>query len=292
MSSSDVLQRFLFEHAPVRGVSVRLEATWQAVLARHDYPPPVRQLLGELMAAVALLSATLKFEGRLVAQLQGHGPVTLLVVEATSGRTLRAIAHWNAEPEDYDLPALLGDGRLVITVEPENGGERYQGIVELAGDSVAETMSNYLMQSEQLGTHVWLAADEEQAAGLLIQKLPGDEVVADADLYNRVVHLTETVTTPELLGLSAESLIKRLYHEEDVRLFDSEPVCFRCTCSRGRVADMLRSLGSDEVHAILLEQDQVEVACEFCNQKYRFDAVDVEQLFAADVSPGTPTSFH
>lgn len=292
MTENDVLRRFLFEHAPVRGVSVRLDATWRAVLARHDYPAPVRQLLGELMVAVALLSATLKFKGRLVAQLQGHGPVTLLVVEATSERTLRAIAHWNAEPEHYDLPALLGDGRLVITVEPEGAGERYQGIVELAGDSVAETMSNYLMQSEQLGTHVWLAADDERAAGLLLQKLPSEEEAEDADLFNRAVHLAETVTVPELLELPAQRLLKRLFFEEDVRLFESEPVCFRCTCNRERVANMLRSLGSDEVHTILLEQGQVEVACEFCNQKYQFDAVDVEQLFAAAVPPDTPATYH
>ncbi|HEB58291.1 MAG TPA: Hsp33 family molecular chaperone HslO [Gammaproteobacteria bacterium] len=292
MNDNDVLRRFLFEAAPVRGVSVRLDATWRAVLMRHDYPPAIRQLLGELMAAVALLSATLKFEGRLVAQLQGHGPVTLLVVEATSQRTLRAIAHWNEEPKRYDLAAMLGDGRLVITVEPEGGGERYQGIVELAGDTVAETMSNYLMQSEQLGTHVWLAADDQQAAGLLIQKLPSDATAEDADLYNRVVHLAETITVPELLELPARDLLRRLFHEEDVRLFETEPVCFRCTCNRDRVASMLRALGSEEVHSILLEQDRVEVACEFCNQKYRFDAVDVEQLFATDMSPGTPGTFH
>ncbi len=288
MSEGDTLRRFVFEHAPIRGEVVHLDATWRAVTRRHDYPPPLRALLGEMMAAVALLSATVKFKGRLVAQLQGSGPVTLLVVEGTSERTLRAIAHWNREVPDGDLQALLGDGRLAITLEPEGEGERYQGIVEARGASLADALADYLMRSEQLDTRLLLVAGEASAAGLLLQKLPGRVDEEDADRWNRVTRLAATLTPGELLELDAREIIRRLFHEEDVRLFEAEPVCFRCSCSRERVANMLRALGSGEVHGILDEMGQVEVACEFCNQKYVFDAVDVDQLFAAGVPHDAP----
>lgn len=289
---NDTLQRFLFENAAVRGEIVHLDATWQAVLERHDYPAPVRALLGEMMAAVALLAATLKLKGRMIAQLQGNGPVSLLVVEGTSERTLRAIAHYSGADVQGDLRSLVGDGRLVITLEPREGGERYQGIVDLSGDTLADALTDYLMRSEQLDTSLWLAADEQQAAGLLIQKLPGQKTGADEDLWNRVQHLSATIRSEELLTVPPGEIIHRLYHEEDVRVFDAEPVCFRCSCSRERVANMLRNLGPDEVHDILAEQGAIDVACEFCNQKYRFDAVDAGQLFVAGVSPGTPSTHH
>ncbi|UCE88539.1 MAG: Hsp33 family molecular chaperone HslO [Pseudomonadota bacterium] len=288
----DTLQRFLFENAAVRGEIVHLDATWQAVLERHDYPAPLRALLGEMMAAVALLAATLKLKGRMIVQLQGSGPVSLLVVEGTSERTLRAIAHYSEQDLQGDLRTLLGDGRLAITLEPREGGERYQGIVDLSGDTLADALTDYLMRSEQLDTSLWLAADAQQAAGLLIQKLPGEKSGADVDLWNRVQHLSATIRSEELLAVPPGEIIRRLYHEEDVRVFEAEPVCFRCSCSRERVANMLRTLGAVEVHEILAEQGAIDVACEFCNQKYNFDVVDAEQLFAAGVSPETPRTHH
>ncbi len=288
MAEPDTLRRFLFEGAAVRGVMVHLDATWRAVLERHDYPEPLRELLGEMMAAVALLSATLKFEGRMIAQLQGSGPVTLLVVEASSERTLRAIAHWNREIPAGDLQDILGDGRLVITLEPSDGAERYQGIVELTGSTLADAIVHYLERSEQLDTGLWLAAGKDSTAGLLVQKLPDSAEGEDADFWNRISQLTATLKRKELLELDVRELIHRLYHEEDVRLFESEPMCFRCSCSRERVGNMLRSLGKAEVQSILEEQGEVEVACEFCNQKYQYDAVDTEQLFASDVAHDIP----
>lgn len=288
MSERDSLRRFLFEGAAVRGVLVHLDATWRAVLERHDYPEPLRELLGEMMSAVALLSATLKFNGRLIAQLQGGGPITLLVVEGTSERTLRAIAHWNQEIPQGDLQNMLGDGRLVITLEPTDGRERYQGIVEATGHTLADAITDYLQRSEQLETGLWLAAGKNNAAGLLIQKLPGSGTTGDPDFWNRVSQLSATIHRDELLELDARELIHRLYHEEDVRLFETEPVCFRCSCTRERVGNMLRSLGKQEVDSILEEQGGIEVACEFCNQKYRYDAVDAEQLFASEVTHETP----
>lgn len=288
MNSHDTLQRLIFENAPVRGEIVQLDATWRAVLERHTYPPVLRNLLGELMAAAALLSATLKFSGSLVMQMQGSGAVKLLVVECNSDMTMRATAKWEGELAAAPLPDLLGEGRFVITIDPKEGGQTYQGIVSLDGDTVAEVLQNYMTQSEQLDTRLWLAGDGERAAGMLLQRLPGDDH-GDEDAWNRAILLGATITQEELLHLPAVEIIRRLYHEEDIRVFESHPISFRCSCSRERVADMLRMLGYAEVQSILAERNGVEVGCEFCNRQYAFDRVDAEQLFAAEViTPAGP----
>ena len=185
MRDSDVLSRFVFEHAPVRGEIVHLDASFRAILERRVYPEPIRTVLGEFMAAAALLAATLKFEGRLILQIQGGGPLTLLVVECTSDHTMRAVAHWDKATSEQTLDQLVGDGRLVITVEPRKGEERYQGIVNLEGATVAQAVERYYAQSEQVETRVWLACDDTCAAGLLIQRLPGAS--EDEDLWPRAV---------------------------------------------------------------------------------------------------------
>ena len=266
---------------------MHLDATWRAVLDRHDYPPVLRDMLGELMAAAALLSATLKFSGSLIMQMQGAGPVKLLVVECNSDMTLRATATWEGELVSPRLRDLLGGGRFAITIDPQQGGQSYQGIVDLEGDSVAEVLQNYMTRSEQLDTRLWLAADAGHAAGMLLQRLPGS-AHEDDEAWNRAQILGGTVTRGELLALPAVEVVRRLYHEEDVRLFESSPVSFRCSCSRERVTGMLRMLGYDEVKSVVLEQGSVEVDCEFCNRHFGFDAVDVEQIFAAEVV--TPAS--
>lgn len=289
MTSSDSLQRFLFEHAAIRGELVHLDATWRAALERHDYPPAVRGLLGELMAAAALLSAILKFNGSLTLQIQGSGPVGLAVVEATSERTLRGMAHWTGEPDPMPFPALVGEGRFVITIDPREGGQRYQGIVSLEGDTVSAALEHYLARSEQLDSRIWLAADTQHAAGMLLQRLP-DRHDEDTDAWNRATHLGATLTRDELLSLPAPEIIRRLYHEEDVRVFDRENMRFHCGCSRERVANVLRMLGYDEVQSILHERGKIDVDCEFCNHHYTFDRVDSEQLFAAEsAAPASPT---
>ena len=284
----DTLQRFLFENLAVRGELVRLDATWQTVVEQHNYPAPVQKVLGELMAAVSLLMATLKFKGQLIAQIQGDGPVSLLVVEGTSEKTLRATATLKDGVEslsDDSLQGLFGDARLVITLEPEKG-ERYQGIVALSGDNLASALTDYLLRSEQLDTDIWLVADEKCAAGLLIQKLPETEKtksniieLSDIDGWNRIQQISSTIKDEELLELGAEEIIHRLYHEEDIRIFDAETISFRCQCSRERVEKMLVSLGVDEVKSMIEELKIIKVACEFCNHNYIFDSVDAEQLF-------------
>jgi molecular chaperone Hsp33 len=278
---NDSLQRFVFEHAPVRGEIIHLDATWRAVLDRHEYPPALQTVLGEMMAAAALLSATLKFSGSLIMQIQGNGPIRLLVVECTSDMTLRAMAQWEGEVGPAPLAELIGAGRFVMIIDPRDGRQTYQGIVGTEGGSVAEILQNYMVRSEQLDTRLWLAADGRQAAGMLLQKMPG--AGEDADAWNRASHLGATLTRKELLTLPASDIIRRLFHEEDIRVFDRSPVSFRCTCSRERVAGMLRMLGYGEVKSVIDEQGQVDVACEFCNRRYVFDPVDVEQLFASEV---------
>ena len=289
MVIGDTLQRFIFEHAPIRGEIVHLDATWNAVLERREYPPVLRDLLGEFMAAAALLTATIKFEGRLLLQAQGRGPVTLLFVECTSAGTMRALAQWDGEVAPAPLAQLLGDGRLAITIDPANGGERYQGIVSLEGGTVAQALEDYFARSEQLATRLWLAAGGAQAAGMLLQRLPQDEE-RDADDWNRAVHLGSSITRNELLGLPAREIIRRLYHEEDIRLFSRRPVSFRCSCTRERVEAVLRMLGHAEIRDILHERGSVEVDCEFCGSHYAFDPVDAEQVFASiHTAPAAPT---
>jgi len=289
MHLHDNLQRFVFEDTPIRGEIVRLDATYRAVLDRRDYPPAVREILGELMVAAALLASTLKFEGKLSMQIQGHGPVKLLMAECSESGAMRALAQWQGAVEPAPLERLIGSGRFVITIDPQDSQERYQGIVELEGGSVAAALEHYFAQSEQLDTRLWLAADREQAAGMLLQKLP-DSQLEDADAWDRAVHLGSTLTRVELLSLPAHDLLRRLYHEEDIRLFARQPLSFRCSCSRERVEAVLRMLGREEVESILEERGDVEVDCEFCGAHYAFDPVDAAQLFTVPPPADTPTT--
>ena len=275
---SDTIQRFLFEHAPVRGEIVHLEATWRAVLERHDYPPAVRALLGEMMAAAALLTATLKFGGTLIMQIHGKGPVKLLVVECTSDHHMRATAKWSQVPASGTLAELVGDGKFAITLDPGQGRAGYQGVVELAGANVAAALEQYMLRSEQIETRLWLTARDDCTAGLLLQKLP-DKEGADTDAWQRATTLAGSLTVEELAALDARELLRRLFSTEDIRIFKPRPVEFRCSCSRERVASMLQMLGRGEVESIVAERGEVEVNCEFCNQRYCFDGAAAAAVF-------------
>jgi len=277
VSANDQLQRFVFEGAGVRGAVVRLDASWQAVLERHPYPVAVQRPLGQMLAAAVLLSSTIKFEGALILQVQAEGPLRTLVAQATDQRTLRGLAHWDGDvPAGAGLAETFGAGRLVLTASAP-GGDRYQGVVALEGAGLAAAVEAYFAQSEQLPTRLWLAADSQRATGLLLQRLPGGR--GDDDTWPRVAMLADTLHDAELLRLDAEPLLYRLFHEERVRLFEAEPVSFRCGCSRERIDDLLRSLGRDEVDAMLAEQGEIEITCEFCNRVYRIDPVDAAALF-------------
>ncbi len=293
MKDRDTLHRFLFERFPVRGKLVHLDASWQAVLERHDYPPVVRAVLGEAMAATAMLAATLKFDGKLTLQLQGPGPLNLLLVQCTSELALRGLARWVGDVPAGSLAEVTGGGRLSVTIEMADE-RRYQGIVPLEGARIAECLQTYFAQSEQMPTRLWLTADDRRAVGMMLQKLPaelgGDE--GDSDGWPRVRVLAETLTDEELLRLEDETLLRRLFHEEDVRLFAGLPVSFRCSCDRGRVESVLKMLGRDEVVGIVEEKGSVEVRCEFCNKPYSLDAVDVERLFRDGEAGGGSRALH
>jgi molecular chaperone Hsp33 len=294
MSEPDSLRRFLLEGTAIRGILVHLDSSWRAVLETHPYPPAVRDPLGESLAAAALLAATIKLNGTLILQAQGSGPIRTLVAQATGARTLRGLARWQGEvPAEGDLSRRFGEGRLVLTVEGQ--GEPYQGIVPLAGAGIAQALERYFRDSEQLPTRLWLAADAGRAAGLLLQRLPGEGAGLPQDRdpdddWARAGLLAETLSRAELLGLDGETLLYRLFHEESVRAFDPEPLAFRCGCSRGRVEDMLRALGEAESLAILAERGAIEVACELCNRNYRLDAVDARQLFAETTHHPSPAA--
>ena len=240
-----------------------------------------------------MLASTLKFDGALTLQITGVGPLHLLVVQCDSQRHLRGLARWEGEVAGLDFASLVGakgdGGRMVITVEQralEGKLERYQGVVELEGPSLAAALEGYFARSEQLPTRLWLAADGARAAGFMLQVIPASE--ADPDAWQHATVLADTLTAPELLALEPIALLHRLYHEDDLRLLDNCPVAFRCSCSRERITEMLRALGADEVRSILAEHGKVEVSCEFCGRDYRFDAVDVDQLLHA--LPAQPTS--
>ena len=283
MSEHDTLRRFIFERLPVQGRHVHLDASWRATLERQDYPAPVRALLGEAMAAVVLLSATVKFDGNITLQILGTGPVHLLVVQCTSDLNLRGPARWNGVPTALTFRELVGDGRLVMTIEQQGKAERYQSIVPLEGDSLSSSLESYFARSEQLATRLWLTAGDSSASGLLLQMLPDKQ--GDSDAWQHVTVLGDTLKQAELTELSAQQILYRLYNEDDVRLFDGTPVAFRCQCSRDRIEDTLRGLGHDEVQSILKEQGRVDVDCEFCGRRYSLDLVDVESLFSGPFHP-------
>lgn len=293
MTDNDRLFRFIIENTNVRGEMVHLDASWQAVLQRSHYPETVRNILGEALAACALLSATLKFEGSLIMQIRGDGPLHLLVAQATSENTIRGIARWHDEVPEKDLKAIFGHAQLVITIEPPKnkpGGEPYQGIIALEGDKLCHAIENYFRQSEQLNTRLWLMADGKTCGGFLLQELPG--ATTDTDAWPRATQLADTLTANEILHLPATDVLHRLFHEEDVRLFDAEPVSFRCSCSRERIDTILVSMGTEESHKILQEQGVISVDCEFCNAHYEYDAVDVEALFTGHIGWDSSTTRH
>ena len=282
---SDFSQRFLFDDTDVRGELVALRDSYLHVLAKHSYPAPVAELLGEMLAAAALLVGTLKFDGLLVLQARSEGPVPLLMVECSSEREVRAIARYDAEqvqPGD-GLNQLMPDGTLMLTVDPRQG-QRYQGIVALEGASLAECLSAYFANSEQLPTRFWLQADGRVARGMLLQALPADRLTDPEERAASWQHLTtlaDSLTAEELLGLDNQTVLHRLYHQEQVRLFDEQPLVFRCSCSRERSARALISLGEPDALQLVTEQGgTVVIDCQFCNERYLFDAADVAQLFA------------
>jgi molecular chaperone Hsp33 len=275
--TNDTLQRFIFTTTHIRGEIVRLDDSYQAIFDRHPYPLPVRKLLGEALTATALLSAILKFEGTLTLQIQSDGPIKLLVTQSDEKFHLRGLAQWQEDASDAELAQPLGQGQLALTITPKQG-ERYQGIVALTGDNLAAALQNYFHQSEQLPTFLFLCTNKTAAAGMLLQLMPDDRSQEKYDFWEHVQHLAHTLTAKELLELDNQQILKRLFHEETLRLFDPEPVTFRCTCSIERMGRALLLMDRAELQDLLRVEKQVVVTCEFCNNQYVFDQATVNQI--------------
>lgn len=292
-TTHDQLQRFVFDGTDVRGEIVTLNDTYAQVLARHTYPQPVADRLGELLAAASLLTATLKLDGIMSIEVRGDGPVTLLMVESNPGagdvaQRLRGIARFDEATTlapDASLADLIGTGHIVITLDPREG-KRYQGIVALSDDTLAGCLEHYFQQSEQLPTRLWLAADGEQrAAGLLLQQLPEEQHTDDRDAWSRLGMLADTVKSEELTQVAPVELLFRLFHEEQTRVFEPAAVQFGCTCSHERFAQAMLGLGEQELREVLAEQGKIEAQCHFCNTHYRFSAAEIESLIDAPDAP-------
>ena len=297
MADFDFTQRFIFDDTDVRGELASLEESYAHVLAKHAYPQPVAALLGELMAAAALLVNTLKFDGLLVLQARSEGAVPLLMVECSSERELRAIARYDADKisADATFQELMPDGVLALTVDPQEG-QRYQGLVALDGANLAECLTNYFVNSAQLPTRFWLYADGQRARGLLFKQLPADRI-QDSDereeSWQQVVALAATLTAEELLGLDNETILHRLYHEEQVRLFAGTGVKFQCSCTRERSEQALVSLGLADLQLLLAEKaGTIEIDCQFCNQRYLFNEADVIQMFVEQDAVDASSTVH
>ncbi|MEO7031854.1 MAG: Hsp33 family molecular chaperone HslO [Herbaspirillum sp.] len=303
---SDTLQKFMLETGNVRGELVELRGVWQQALEHHHYPAPVQALLGQMLAAAALLTANLKFDGALIMQIHGDGPVRLLVVECDTNLRLRATAKLIPDAiidTNANITQLInanGNGHFAITLDPTDrlpGQQPYQGIVALEGDSMAAIIETYMLRSEQLDTKLWLAADAQVARGLLLQRLPENggntATLSEAsheltqEAWQRMVALGSTLKTAELLTTNTSTLLHRLFWEETLRVFDPLSVQFHCGCNRDKVGNMLKMLGQAEVQEALVEQGQLSIACDFCGKEYSFDKVDCAQLFASNAPAET-----
>jgi len=289
MAQHDQLHRYLFEQFAVRGELVTVSETWKQILENHNYPQPVKKVLGELLVATSLLTATLKFAGDITVQLQGDGPMNMAVINGNNQQQMRGVARVQGDvPEGADLKTLVGNGFLVITITPDEG-ERYQGVVGLEGDTLAECLEDYFLRSEQLPTRLFIRTGEVEgqlaAGGMLLQVLPAQN--AQGNDFEHLATLTETIKTEELFTLPANEVLWRLYHEEEVTLYDPQDVEFKCTCSRERCAGALRTLPAEEIDSIMAEDGEIDMNCDYCGSHYVFNAMDIAEI-RNNASPADP----
>lgn len=280
MHTNDTIQRFIFDKADIRGEIVHLHASYRAIMEQHAYPPIIQQILGQCLVAATLLTSIIKFKGELTLQFQGDGPVKLLVAKCTDDFNLRGLCQWSEDLLASDNHEnLLGDGKLIVTVQGHTLPKPYQSIIPLNNHSIAKSLEDYFAQSEQLSTRIWLAVDEFNAAGMLLQLLP-EKTHFDREIFwEHAVKLGETITDEELLTLSNPIILHRLYHLEDLRLFDPDNVKFNCSCNLTKMENAVRTLGQTESEEILQEKQVIVITCEYCNHEFQFDKVDVAKIF-------------
>lgn len=297
MNDKDTLQRFIFENASVRGELVHLEESYQMIMQQHRYPPEIQAILGQMLAVASLLSASIKFKGRITVQFQGKGKLKLLLAQSNHHLGVRGLAQWRETLNEQELLAELKQGLIAIIMDPDalDSHQRYQGIVAWEGDSLAESIEVYFKNSEQVPTRLWLAVSEKKVAGLLIQVMPRESSRQGKETeelnWEHLSCLSATITEKELLTLNNATLLHRLYVEEDVRLFPAQPIHFYCTCSVTRSENAIRLLTQEEVEQELHEKQQIVVTCEFCSKEFLFDRVDIARIFKKG-NPDSSTQLH
>ncbi|KTD18093.1 Hsp33 family molecular chaperone HslO [Legionella jordanis] len=279
MREQDSLQRFMFEHASIRGEIAHLQETYQTIMEQRSYPPMVKNLLGEALVSCLLLAGSIKFEGDLSLQFQGDKRLPLLLVQCDHNLHLRAFAKCEENLQDIDYAEAFLKGQMVLTINQYNQTSAYQSIVPIQSTSMGENLMTYFAQSEQIASRVWLAVNEGMAAGMLLQLMPGQDSLEREHFWEYAVQLGQTVSEQELLSLDNQTLLHRLYHETELRLFDSRSPSFQCRCTEEKMKQVLTILGEDEAKELLKERGEIEVTCDFCNKKYSFDPIDVTMLF-------------
>lgn len=279
MNEQDTIQRFIFEHANIRGEIVHVNQTYQAIINQRDYPPMIKHLLGEAIVSCLLLTSSIKFEGSLNLQFQGDSRLSLLLVQCDHELNIRAFAKYTEALEIADYASAFLEGRMVLTLNQYNQTQNYQSMVPIESTSMSDNLMTYFAQSEQIATRVWLAVDEDKAAGMLLQLMPGQDSLQREQFWEYAVQLGQTVSESELLNLDNQDLLYRLYHETEVRLFEPRLTHFKCRCTPERMKQAITLLGEEDATQLLQEQEMIQINCDFCNQKYQFDAIDVALLF-------------
>ena len=299
MLTNDTLQRFIFENAPVRGEFIRLQESFQTIVNQHNYPQALRQLLGEALCVAGLLSAIIKFEGRLTVQFRGKGNLKLLLAQCTNQFHLRGLVKWEGDMSYDDLMEAFNNGVLVIMLDGGPKKSHYQGVVRWCGNSLVESIEGYFRDSEQLATKIWLSVSDTTAVGYLLQVVPApqmDVIGIEREIitphWERMIKLTAKLYPIDLLRIDYHSILKMLYPEEEIRLFPSVPVKFGCTCSRKRGADAILILGREEAEAEIKDKQSIVVTCDFCNKEYIYDRIDVAKIFEGNNLPPTDTHLH
>lgn len=279
MKEADSLQRFIFEHANIRGEIVHLQHTYQTIMGQRDYPAMVKHLLGEAMVSCLLLASSIKFEGSLSLQFQGDHRLPLLLVQCDHELHIRAYAKYEDDLTLEDYAGAFLTGQMALTINQFNQTQAYQSVVPIQSTSMSENLMNYFAQSEQIATRVWLAVNEHMAAGMLLQLMPGEDSSEREHFWEYATQLGQTVTEEELLTIDNKTLLYRLYNEEDIRVFEPRAALFQCRCTPERMKHVLTILGEAEAHELIAEQGSISMNCDFCNQHYSFDAIDVTMLF-------------
>ncbi|MDP3705334.1 MAG: Hsp33 family molecular chaperone HslO [Legionellaceae bacterium] len=279
MNDIDTLQRFLFEHASIRGEIVHFDTTYKTIMQQRPYPTAVKRLLGEAMLSCVLLAGSIKFEGEISLQFHGDKRLPLLLVQCDNHLQIRAFAKYQEDEEGLDYNGAFLQGKMVLNITPFNQTQTYQSVVPLHSTSMGENLMHYFAQSEQIPSQVWLAVNDDGAAGMLLQLMPGQNSLQREQFWEYAVHIGQTITEHELLTLDNPTILHRLYHETELRLYNARPVHFHCRCSHEKMKQVLTVLGEEDVRQLLQEKEVVEVNCDFCNQSYTFDAIDVTLLF-------------